>query len=65
MTGRNAFYGKPKTFEYTMLFKCFHCIMRAGRCIAALGAYPWRNDPLIKFDQYDKRDSQYLKQELH
>ena len=64
VTAANTFGGEPETFEQTILFKCFQSILAAGGRIPARRAQPGRNSLLVKPNDEDKRDSQYMYQIL-
>ena len=65
MTAADAFDREPEAFEYTMFAQCFDRIMRTGGCVTTLWSNPWRNHPLIYFDQQNKGKSQYTKYRFH
>jgi hypothetical protein len=59
------FEGKPETLEETVFLQGLSGIMRTSGSKTAFGAQPWRNDPLVEFDQYQEGDTQYTAQYLY
>jgi hypothetical protein len=66
VTTCNTSCTKPKTNKWTMYFKCFYGVVRACGCITAFrSAKPWRYNPLVYFNEKNKRETQYFIQPHH
>jgi hypothetical protein len=59
MTTDDSFEGEPKAFKRAILSESLQRICGTCRSKAALRAQDGRNDPLVEFDQQDKRRDQY------